>query len=58
MAVKQELLADAWPAELDAHMRAMASASVDAQRAAEAADRMPFEEFRQRYLDPGQLVPE
>lgn len=56
-AVKRELLADPWPAHVDARYRAMAVASVEAQKAVEAGDRMPFEEFRQRYLDPVQLSP-
>jgi glutamate--cysteine ligase len=57
IAAKRELVADPWSAELDARYRAMARASIEAQHAAEAADRMPFEEFRQRYLDPKQLSP-
>ena len=56
-AVKRELLADPWPATIDARYRAMAAASLDAQQAVESADRMPFEEFRRRYLDPAQLSP-
>ncbi|WP_298832575.1 glutamate--cysteine ligase [uncultured Piscinibacter sp.] len=56
-AVKRELLAEPWPTQVHARYRAMAAASLEAQKAAESADRMPFEEFRQRYLDPAQLSP-
>ena len=56
-AVMGELRADPWSQELDARYRAMAAASIDAQRALEAADRMPFEAFRQSYVDPKQLSP-
>ena len=55
--VKQELLADPWPPELEARHRAWAAESSRAQREAEASDRLPFEDFRQRYLDPSQLTP-
>jgi glutamate--cysteine ligase len=56
-AVKAELLADPWPAEQAARFRAMAAESVRAQQALEAEHQLPFEEFRQRYLDPSQLSP-
>jgi glutamate--cysteine ligase len=56
-AVKHALLDVPWTAELETRFRAMAQASVQTQRAAEAADREPFETFRQRYLDPAQLTP-
>jgi len=56
-AVKADLLADPWPALVDARYREMAAVSIEAQRALEAADDLPFEAFRQRYLDPAQLSP-
>ncbi len=56
-AVKAELMADPWSAEQEARYRAMAEDSVAAQRALEAADTLPFEAFRQQYLDPAQLQP-
>ncbi len=56
-AVKRALLADPWPPALDASYRSMAAASIEAQREMEAAEQLPFEDFRQRYLDPRQLSP-
>ena len=56
-ATKRALLDAPWSAELDRHFRTMAAASIEAQRAAEAADQEPFETFRQRYLDAARLTP-
>lgn len=54
---KDTLLDAPWTAELHSRIRELAQASVQAQQAAEEADREPFENFRQRYLDPAQLTP-
>ena len=56
-AVKRALLDTPWSAGLEQRYRAMAEASREDQRAAEAADREPFEAFRRRYLDAAQLTP-
>ncbi|EHR72241.1 glutamate--cysteine ligase [Burkholderiales bacterium JOSHI_001] len=56
-AVKRELLAAPWSSALDARLRDMAAASVQAQADAESSDTLAFEDFRQRYLDPSQLMP-
>ena len=55
--VKRELLAEPWSPDVQARYRAMSFTSIDAQQTAEDADRMAFEDFRQRYLDPSQLSP-
>jgi glutamate--cysteine ligase len=52
-----ELLADPWSPELQAKFLDMSAKSTLTQDAAEAADDLPFEEFRQRYLDVSQLTP-
>lgn len=57
-AVQAELLADPWPADLAAQYSALAATSVQAQRALEAADTLPFETFRQRYVDARQILPQ
>jgi glutamate--cysteine ligase len=43
--------------EIEAEFARQAAASHAAQRAIEAADDLPFETWRQRYLAPGQLTP-
>ncbi|MGE5088292.1 MAG: glutamate--cysteine ligase [Candidatus Levyibacteriota bacterium] len=45
-----DLLALPYPAEVEARFRAMADESLAAQRDIEAADRVPFETYRQQYL--------
>jgi glutamate--cysteine ligase len=49
------LLARPFPAEMEAHFRHLAHASLDEQKAIEAADTMPFEIYRQQYLSPQRL---
>jgi glutamate--cysteine ligase len=43
------------PREVEAHFARLAEESAAAQRQIEAADAVPFETFRQRYLSPEQL---
>jgi len=43
------------PPEVEAHFARLAHESLEAQRGIEAADTVPFETFRQRYLSPEQL---
>ena len=54
--VQQAMLALPYPDELHAHFRAQAEQSVEAQKAIEAADTMPFEIYRQAYLAPRRLI--
>lgn len=56
-ATKRTILNLPWSGEQDARFRAMSAQSLLDQRAAESADRMPFEEFRRHYVDPARLVP-
>ena len=52
-----ELLALPWSLEQQGLFEAEAQASLDQQRAIEAADTMPFETFRQDYVSPKRLMP-
>lgn len=52
---KAALLALPYPAPIDEHFAALARESLEEQKRQEAADTLPFEEFRQRYLAPEQL---
>lgn len=52
---RNALLALPWPAEQQAHFEALTRESMAAQAAIEAADTMPFEIYRQEYLDPRRL---
>jgi len=45
------------PAALTEEYERLAVESLEAQKAVEAADRIPFETYRQRYLSPDALVP-
>ena len=56
-ATKAALLALPYSDDLQACMVAAASASIDAQARVEAADTLPFETWRQRYLAPATLTP-
>lgn len=53
---RQRLLALPWPAELQHHFEHLSAHSLDEQRRVEAADTLSFEEYRQDYLSPQQLV--
>ncbi|MNZ97442.1 hypothetical protein D3C78_1166790 [compost metagenome] len=46
------LLAMPWTPEQQAKAQALAEESVAMQKAREAADTMPFEEWRERYMAP------
>ena len=52
---KAALLARPYAAAVDEHFTALARESVEEQKRQEAADTMPFEDFRLRYLSPEQL---
>ena len=52
-----ELLALPWSLEQQGLFEAEAQASLDQQRAIEAADTIPFETFRQDYVSPKRLMP-
>jgi glutamate--cysteine ligase len=52
---RSQLLALPWPAEQQALFESMASDSVAARMALEAADVMDFETYRQDYLSPARL---
>jgi len=56
-AAKRALLDLPWPDAEDSRFQALAELSLREQRALEAADEMPFEDFRQHYLSPEQLQP-
>ena len=49
-------LAQPWSDALTAHYQQRAAESVQAQKAMEAADTLPFEEWRQCYMSPEHLV--
>jgi glutamate--cysteine ligase len=51
------LLADPLPAAVAEEYERLAVESLDAQKAVEKADKVPFEVYRQRYLSPEALVP-
>ncbi|MEK9803699.1 MAG: glutamate--cysteine ligase, partial [Curvibacter sp.] len=52
---RQELLALPWTPQQQVRHEVMARESVEAQRAIEAADTMPFEIFRQQYVSASRL---
>jgi glutamate--cysteine ligase len=54
--VRNALLRLPYPAEIQARFEALARASVEAQRRQEAADKIPFELFREQYVSPQRLV--
>ncbi len=56
-ATRQTLLQAPYPADLQARFATMAEQSLAEQRRIEAADTMPFEVYRQKYLAPERLVP-
>ena len=45
------------PPDRQAAFARMAQASVDAQKAIEAADSLPFEQYLEQYVSPARLVP-
>ena len=49
-------MARPWSDALTQRYQALAAESVQAQKAMEAADSMPFEEWRQNYMSPEHLV--
>ncbi len=51
----EQLLALPWSAAQQQHYEALAEQSLQAQRDIEAADTLPFEDWRQQYMDPRQL---
>jgi glutamate--cysteine ligase len=54
---QQQILALPWSAEQQARFEREAKESLAEQAAIEAADTMPFEEFRQDYVSPERLMP-
>ena len=52
---RQALLARPYAAAVDEHFAALARESLDEQKRQEAADTLPFEDFRLQYLSPEQL---
>ncbi len=52
---RKTLLAQPFPEEQEARFAWLAKKSLEAQRKIEAVDTMPFEEYRQQYLDPSRL---
>lgn len=57
VAARQTLLDAPFAAELQSRFAALAGQSMAEQRRIEAADTMPFEIYRQKYLAPERLVP-
>jgi glutamate--cysteine ligase len=57
LAAKRDLLELPWADADNARFRTLAAASLREQQALEAADDISFEDFRQRYLSPEQLLP-
>ena len=53
---RDHLLALPWQAAQQARYEALARQSIEAQKAIEAADSLPFEEWRQRYVSPEGLL--
>jgi glutamate--cysteine ligase len=54
---RSALRGEPFPADVEAHFARLAEASISRQRAIEAADEVPFETFRTRYLAPESLGP-
>ena len=57
LAHKQQLLERPFPSEMDARFARSAETSIAKQKETEAADKLPFEEWRQQYLRPEALRP-
>jgi len=57
LAHKRALLEKPYPAEMDARFARAAEASIAKQKETEAADKLPFEAWRQQYLRPEALRP-
>jgi glutamate--cysteine ligase len=57
LAHKRTLLEKPFPSEMDARFARAAEASLAKQRETEAADKLPFETWRQQYLKPEALRP-
>ncbi|KQM69736.1 glutamate--cysteine ligase [Xylophilus sp. Leaf220] len=57
LATRDALLATPLPADRQAAFALMAQQSVDAQKAIEAADTLPFEQYREQYVSPTRLMP-
>ena len=55
MAARDALLALPWTAEPQAHYVTMADESIVVQKAIEAADMLPFEDWREQYMAVEQL---
>ncbi|MBS0509201.1 MAG: glutamate--cysteine ligase [Proteobacteria bacterium] len=53
--VRERLLALPWDGARQQHYQALAAQSLTAQKAIEEADTLPFEDWRQQYMDPRQL---
>ena len=53
---RDALMERPWQADQQAKYEAMAQQSLSDQQAIEAADSLPFEEWRQRYLSPEGLL--
>jgi glutamate--cysteine ligase len=54
---RQDLLALPWTPRQQVKYETMARRSLEAQKAIEATDTMPFEMFRRQYVSPARLVP-
>ncbi|NRF65890.1 glutamate--cysteine ligase [Aquincola sp. S2] len=54
-ATREQILALPYSPALDERFQRLAAESIDTQKQHEAADTLPFEEFRQQYLSPEQL---
>jgi glutamate--cysteine ligase len=54
---RQQLLAQPWTPQQQVKYELMARKSQDEQKAIEAADAVPFEEFRQQYVSAARLAP-
>ena len=55
IAARDALLGLPWTAEQQARYLAMADESIAAQKAIEAADTLPFEEWREQYMSVKEL---
>ena len=56
LAARDALMEQPWQDDQQAQFEAMAQQSLSDQQAIEAADSLPFEEWRQRYLSPEGLL--
>jgi glutamate--cysteine ligase len=57
IAARDALLGLPWTPEQQARYLAMADESIAAQKAIEAADTLPFEEWREQYMAVKELTP-